>query len=120
MNKFHNCYHLRICERRHYINWQIWISIDVRLLDIFTFINRFIDVLPSSQKIQPFFLNFSSNYILELKICFIFAPRYKAMRNVLLKCGRGGIGRHARLRIWCLTVWKFESSRPYFIKELTF
>ena len=27
--------------------------------------------------------------------------------------GRGGIGRHARLRIWCRKVWRFESSRPH-------
>ena len=31
----------------------------------------------------------------------------------ILKCGRGGIGRHARLRIWCREVWEFESPRPY-------
>ncbi len=28
-------------------------------------------------------------------------------------CGRGGIGRHARLRIWCRKVWEFESPRPH-------
>lgn len=27
--------------------------------------------------------------------------------------GRGGIGRRARLRIWCLTAWGFESLRPH-------
>ena len=28
-------------------------------------------------------------------------------------CGRGGIGRRARLRIWCLAAWGFVSLRPY-------
>ena len=27
--------------------------------------------------------------------------------------GRGEIGRHARLRIWCREVWGFESLRPH-------
>ncbi len=30
------------------------------------------------------------------------------------KSGCGGIGRHARLRIWCREVWEFESPRPHF------
>lgn len=28
-------------------------------------------------------------------------------------CGRGEIGRRARLRIWCRKAWGFESLRPY-------
>ena len=28
-------------------------------------------------------------------------------------CGRGGIGRHARFRIWCRKAWGFESLRPH-------
>ena len=28
-------------------------------------------------------------------------------------CGRGGIGRHARFRIWCRKVWGFEPLRPH-------
>ena len=31
----------------------------------------------------------------------------KAYKNI--KCGGGGIGRHARLRIWCREMWEFES-----------
>jgi hypothetical protein len=27
--------------------------------------------------------------------------------------GRGGIGRRARLRIWCFTAWEFNSLRPH-------
>jgi hypothetical protein len=30
-----------------------------------------------------------------------------------LPCGRGGIGRHARFRIWCRKVWGFEPLRPH-------
>ena len=31
----------------------------------------------------------------------------------VLICGRGGTGRRARLRIQCLTTWRFKSSRPH-------
>ena len=30
-------------------------------------------------------------------------------------CGRGGIGRHARFRIWCRKAWGFESLRPHIV-----
>ncbi len=33
-------------------------------------------------------------------------------------CGCGEIGRHARLRIWCLAVWRFESSHPHHCLKL--
>ncbi len=36
-----------------------------------------------------------------------------AFCSLLTSCGRGGIGRHARLRIWCRKVWRFKSSRPH-------
>lgn len=28
-------------------------------------------------------------------------------------CGHGGIGRHARLRIWCRKTWGFKSLCPH-------
>ena len=32
-------------------------------------------------------------------------------------CGRGGIGRHARFRIWCRKAWGFESLRPHSVQH---
>ncbi len=42
--------------------------------------------------------------VCSLQLLFIFA---------LHNCGRGEIGRHARLRIWCREVCRFESYRPH-------
>ena len=39
---------------------------------------------------------------------------------ILCTCGRGGIGRRARFRIWYRTMWRFKSFRPQNRKKSTF
>ena len=64
---------------------------------------------------------FISDRILHYVNIQIFRPFVADIENKNKKnsylcaaiCGRGVIGSRARLRIWCLTAWGFESLRPH-------
>jgi hypothetical protein len=45
-----------------------------------------------------------------LRTPHIFAALFERKKAL---CGRGEIGRRARLRIWCREAWGFESLRPH-------
>ena len=50
-------------------------------------------------------------YFVQSNFCITFASVFKP--NTFLKSACGGIGRRARLRIWCLTTCRFESYQAH-------